>query len=70
MQVGGFSQAANAERLATRLRSQGFGVSLVAPRNGNALTRVRVGPAADRGAAIELQQRLRASGHAGSLIAP
>lgn len=70
VQVGGFSQAANAERLVSQLKGQGYGVSVVPPSGGNKLTRVRVGPAADRNAAMELQQRLRAAGHAGSLVAP
>lgn len=70
VQVGGFSQAANAERLASQLREQGYAVSVLTPGNGNKLTRVRVGPAADRAAAVALEQRLRAAGHGGSLIAP
>jgi cell division protein FtsN len=43
-------------------------VSVSQGATGRRLYRVRVGPARDRTAAAQLAQRLRASGHSGSLV--
>ena len=69
VQLGVFSIQANAERLAQELRSQGFH-ALVSENGGGGrpLWRVRTGPVADRGAAEQLNARLRAAGHAGSVV--
>jgi DedD protein len=69
VQLGVFSIQANAERLAQELKSQGFH-ALVSENGGGGrpLWRVRTGPVADRGAAEQLNARLRAAGHAGSVV--
>jgi DedD protein len=69
VQLGVFSIQANAERLAQELRSQGFH-ALVSENSGGGrpLWRVRAGPVAERAAAEQLNARLRAAGHAGSVV--
>ena len=69
VQVGVFSIQANAERLAQELKSQGFH-ALVSENGGGGrpLWRVRTGPVAERAAAEQLNARLRAAGHAGSVV--
>lgn len=70
VQVGSFSQAANAENLRERLREQGFDafVSRVATDAGT-MHRVRVGPVPERAAAEQLLARLRTAGHTGARVA-
>jgi DedD protein len=68
VQLGSFASRANAEHLARQVRAQGFPVSVSQGASGRGLYRVRVGPARDRTAAAQLAQRLRASGHSGSLV--
>ena len=69
VQLGVFSVQANAERLAQELKSQGFH-SLVSQVGsaGRPLWRVRAGPVAEHAAAEQLSARLRAAGHAGSVV--
>lgn len=69
VQVGVFSIQANAERLAQELKSQGFH-ALVSEIGGGGrpLWRVRTGPVGERAAAEQLNARLRAAGHAGSVV--
>jgi DedD protein len=69
VQLGVFSIQANAERLAQELKSQGFH-ALVSENSGGGrpLWRVRTGPVAERAAAEQLNARLRAAGHAGSVV--
>jgi cell division septation protein DedD len=69
VQVGSFSQAANAENLRERLAGQGFDafVSRVATDAGT-MHRVRVGPVPERAAAEQLMTRLRAAGHTGARV--
>jgi DedD protein len=69
VQLGVFSIQANAERLAQELKSQGFH-TLVSEMNGSGrpLWRVRAGPVAERAAAEQLSAKLRAAGHAGSVV--
>ena len=69
VQLGVFSVQANAERLAQELKSQGFH-SLVSQIGsaGRPLWRVRAGPVAEHAAAEQLSARLRAAGHAGSVV--
>jgi DedD protein len=69
VQLGSFGSRANAERLAKKVRAQGFAVSVSQGSPGH-LYRVRVGPAHDRAAAGELAQQLRAHGHSGGAIVP
>jgi DedD protein len=70
VQIGSFAQAANAQRVAQALRDRGFAVIVLPPAGSKGLLRVRVGPARDRDAALQLQQRLAAEGQKGALIAP
>jgi DedD protein len=67
VQLGSFANRANAERLARKVRAQGFPVSVSQGSSGR-LYRVRVGPAHDRAAAGELVQQLRAHGHSGAIV--
>jgi cell division septation protein DedD len=69
VQLGVFSVQANAERLAQELKSKGFH-TLVSEMSGNGRTlwRVRAGPVAERAAAEQLSAKLRAAGHAGSVV--
>jgi len=63
VQLGSFSQRANADRLAADLKRKGFSVSV--QQGGGAsgsLFRVRAGPVADRSAAEALDRRLKAAG--------
>ena len=68
VQLGSFGSRANAERLAKKVRAQGFAVSVSQGSSGH-LYRVRVGPAHDRAAAGELAQQLHAHGHSGAIVA-
>ena len=71
VQIGSFSQAANAQRLTQQLIAAGFPAQLSSVRsNGKELFRVRAGPVGDRDAAETLRTRLAAAGHKGSLVAP
>ena len=71
MQVGSFAQRVNAERYAQQLAAKGFRAQVSSSAgNGRELFRVRVGPAADREAAVAMQARLAAQGFRGSLAAP
>ncbi len=69
MQLGVFSVQANAERLSQELKSKGFH-TLVSEISGNGRTlwRVRAGPVTERAAAEQLSAKLRAAGHAGSVV--
>jgi DedD protein len=69
VQLGVFSIQANAERLAQELKRQGFH-TLVSEVSGGGRTlwRVRAGPVAERAAAEQLSAKLRAAGHAGSVV--
>jgi len=69
VQVGSFSQPANAEALRERLVGEGFKafVSRVATDAGT-MHRVRVGPVAERAEAEQLIARVRAAGHSGARV--
>jgi cell division septation protein DedD len=67
VQLGSFASRANADRLARQVRGQGFTVSVSQGTSGH-LYRVRVGPARDRAAALELAQQLHAHGHSGEIV--
>ncbi len=69
VQLGSFASRVNAEHLAQKVHAQGFAVSVSQGSSGRRLYRVRVGPARDRAAAAQLEQKLRASGHSGSIVA-
>lgn len=69
VQLGVFSIQANAERLAQELKSQGFHTQVSEiSGSGRPLWRVRAGPVSERAAAEQLSARLRAAGHAGSVV--
>jgi DedD protein len=71
IQLGSFASRDNAERLARELRGKGFPTSVnESAGNGRRRYRVRVGPEADRPAALVLATKLRAAGHSGSLVPP
>ena len=69
VQLGVFSVQANAERLAQELKTQGFHtlVSQIGSA-GRPMWRVRAGPVVEHAAAEQLSARLRAAGHAGSVV--
>ncbi len=60
LQIGAFSDAAKAARLAEELKAKGF--AAYTERAGN-VTRVRVGPIAGRAAADSAAARLKSAGH-------
>ncbi len=69
VQLGVFANHANANRLAEELKSQGFHARVSENgAGGRPLWRVRAGPVAERAAAEQLSARLRAAGHAGSVV--
>lgn len=71
VQIGSFSQTANAERVVKQLDGAGIAARISSVRsNGKELFRVRAGPVADRAAAEQLRGRLAAAGHKGTLVAP
>lgn len=71
VQLGSFSSADNAQRLARELRAKGFSIEVSAVKSGGKeLHRVRAGPEADRNAATGLRTRLAAAGQQGTLVAP
>lgn len=62
LQVGAFSDASNAERLAQRLRAANLGQVQVLQRQGQSIRRVRVGPLPDAERADEVARRIEAMG--------
>jgi len=73
VQLGVFGSKDNAERLVLQARVKGFKASVSPITSGkNKMYRVRVGPAADKAAAQELQTKLRAAGiaHSDAKVVP
>jgi cell division septation protein DedD len=70
VQLGVFASRANADRLTQELKGKGFhtSVSESTGAGGRTLWRVRAGPVPERAAADQLNARLRAAGHAGSVV--
>ena len=70
VQLGSFSNADNAERLARELRARGY-QAFVSPYEsaGQKRIRVRVGPERDRARAEQLAQRLRREGRQAAVVA-
>jgi DedD protein len=69
VQAGVFANRDNAERLARQLKGKGFAASVSeSAGKGKRLWRVRVGPEADRAAAVALGARLRAAGQSGAVV--
>jgi DedD protein len=71
VQLGSFANRANADKLAHRLKDQGFSVYVVSGGSGASVRyRVRIGPMADRGAAAQAVAKLKSLGHAASFVPP
>jgi DedD protein len=71
VQTGSFATQANAQKLSRDLRAQGFVVLVSAVGTGKSLRhRVRVGPFADRDAATQAADKLKAQGHSAGLVPP
>lgn len=69
VQLGSFSNRANAERLAADLRKQGYAAFLGRVQASvGTLHRVRVGPQKDRPSAESMAAKLRALGHQGQVV--
>jgi cell division septation protein DedD len=68
VQLGSFASRDNAERLAKQVRAQGFTVSVTRGTTGRHLYKVLVGPAHDHAAAAQLEAKLHAAGHTGSVV--
>jgi DedD protein len=69
VQLGSFSNADNAERLAAELRQAGFAAFLsTLPTANGELHRVRVGPQRDREAAETMLARLKSTGQKGQVV--
>jgi len=69
VQLGSFSDQANAEKLAAELRKKGFlaVISKLTTDKGQ-LHRVRIGPQADRAAAEAVVKKLAAAGEKGQVV--
>jgi DedD protein len=69
VQLGSFSNQANADRLAADLRKQGFAafLSQLQTESGS-LHRVRIGPQKDRGGAEAMAAKLNSAGHKGQVV--
>ena len=69
VQLGSFSNRANAERLASELRGKGYAAFLSQLDSaGGPLHRVRIGPQKDRDSAEAMAARLAADGHRGQVV--
>ena len=69
VQLGSFASKANAEKLLHQLPGSGF--YLLSTGSGPSLRyRVRMGPLADRGAAERAVTKLKAGGHAATIVTP
>ena len=69
VQLGSFSNQANAERLASDLRDQGYAAFLSKLETGSGnLHRVRIGPQKDRDSADAVATQLARSGHSGQVV--
>jgi DedD protein len=69
VQLGSFASHDNADRLAKQVKAQGFSVSIARGSTGRHLYKVLVGPAHDHTAAVQLEAKLHAAGHSGSIVA-
>jgi DedD protein len=71
VQLGSFASRANADNLVHHLKAQGFAVYVLSGGSGAAMRhRVRVGPLNDRESAEHTAARLKALGHASTLVPP
>ena len=71
VQLGSFANRGNADNLVHQLKAQGYPVYMSSEGSGRTERyRVRVGPLNDRDAAEKTIAKLKASGHASTLIPP
>jgi cell division septation protein DedD len=71
VQLGSFASHDNADKLLRQLKAQGFSAFVSPGGSGASLRyRVRIGPMADRGAALQEMAKLKMSGHVASIVAP
>jgi DedD protein len=69
VQLGVFASRENADRLTQELKGKGFHTAVSeSTGGGRKLWRVRAGPVPERAAADQLNAKLRAAGHAGSVV--
>jgi DedD protein len=69
VQLGSFSDEANAERLAANLRKEGYAAFLSRHETSSgSLHRVRVGPQKDRQSAETVASKLGGDGHKGQVV--
>jgi len=68
VQLGSFASRANADRLAKQVHGLGYPVSVSRGSTGRRLYRVLVGPARDHASAEQMAEKLRAQGHAGTVV--
>ena len=69
VQLGSFSDQANAERLAANLRKEGYAAFLSQLKTSSgSLHRVRVGPQKDRRSAESVASKLGGDGHKGQVV--
>jgi DedD protein len=69
VQLGSFSNQANAERLAAELRKQGYAAFLSQLKTADgSLHRVRIGPQKDRDSAEAVAAKLKAAGQASQVV--
>jgi len=69
VQLGSFSNQANAERLAADLRKKGYAAFLSKLQtNSGALHRVRIGPQNNRDSADAIAAKLNSAGHKGQVV--
>jgi DedD protein len=69
VQLGSFSNQANAERLAADLRKQGYAAFLSQLKTADGtLQRVRIGPQKDRASAEAVAAKLKAAGHPSQVV--
>jgi DedD protein len=71
VQLGSFASRANADKLVRQAKAQGYVVYIAPGGSGPSLRyRVRIGPMADRGAAVQTLAKLKSTGQSASLVAP
>lgn len=68
VQLGSFASRANADRLAKQVHGLGYPVSVSRGSTGRRLYRVLVGPGRDHASAEQMAAKLRAQGHAGTVV--
>jgi DedD protein len=71
LQLGSFASKANADKLVHQLKASGSSVYVISSGSGSSERyRVRVGPLPDREAAMRAITKLKAQGHAATLVTP